>query len=257
MALNSADGAWKFINDYIKGENSDIIKKTVVVCSTPLDSAEKIMKNFETAVSLCEYYRDTGKNVLFLNYDFTEILDAAEKFAWEKKEPASENDCRLFVKSWYQNLINRCRNGENGTITSIIAKADFDASDKNLKIANILRISTSGHISLARKIAEQNIYPSVYVIGSVSGFQSELLTDEQKAAAAFVRKLLILYNEKEKFYKSGEYAAGQNPEDDFIVHANEKINSFIKQPVCENPDFEESLRKLLQLVSEIKRTRNT
>lgn len=247
LAANSVENAWSFINDSIKSDTK-ALRKTIVICSTPLDSTEKIKKNFETAVALCEYYRDKGKNVLF-SCDMLElILNAAEKIAMENGEPACENDYRMSVKTWYQDLINRCKSNNKGTITTIMSTI-INSADKDNKTVNIIRANTQGHIFLSRKVAEQNIYPAIDILGCISLYQSKLVSEEQKTAAKNVRNLMVLYKEKEEFFKSDKYVAGQNPTDDFIIRKYNEITDFITQRVDENPTLEESLQSLVQLAA--------
>lgn len=250
LVANTVENAWSLINDWVKSEPS-IQRKTIVICSTPLDTAEKIKKNFETAISLCEYYRDKGKNVLFINDKTEPILNAAEKVAWENGEPSCENDYRLAVTSWYQRLINRCKSNDKGTITTILT-VNTTSVDKNDKVVNIIRSATQGHIFLSRKVAEQNIYPAIDVLGSISRYQVNLLDNEQKASNMSVRKILALYREKADFFNSDKYVVGENPQNDLIARKYDEIVSFIQQRVADNPSLEETLQGLVQLTSNIK-----
>ena len=250
LVANTVENAWSFINDWVKSE-PNIQRKTIVICSTPLDSDEKIKKNFETAISLCEYYRDKGKNVLFINDKTEPILNAVEKIAWESGEPACENDYRLVVTSWYQSWINRCKNNDKGSITTILT-VNTTSVDKNDKVVNIIRSATQGHIFLSRKVAEQNIYPAIDVLGSISRYQVNLLDNEQKASKMSVRKILALYREKADFFNSDKYVVGENPQNDLIARKYDEIVSFIQQRVADNPSLEETLQGLVQLTSNIK-----
>ena len=249
LVVDSVEIAWDFINNCVKSEPY-IQRKTIVICSTPLDSAEKIKKNFETAVSLCEYYRDKGKNVLFINDKTEPILNAAEKVAWGNGEPACENDYRLAVTSWYQRLINRCKSNDNGIITTILT-TNITSLDKGNAAVNTIRKAAQGHIFLSRKVAEQNIYPAIDVLGSISRYQVNLLDNEQKAANMSVRKILALYREKADFFNSDKYVVGENPQNDLIARKYDEIISFIKQRVADNPSLEETLQGLVQLTSNI------
>ena len=249
LVVDSVEIAWDFINYCVKYE-PNIQRKTIVICSTPLDSAEKIKKNFETAISLCEYYRDKGKNVLFINDKTEPILNAVEKIAWENGEPACENDYRLAVTSWYQRLINHCKSNDNGTITTILT-TNITPLDKGNAAVNTIRKSAQGHIFLSRKVAEQNIYPAIDVLGSISRYQVDLLDNEQKAANMSVRKILALHREKADFFNSDKYVVGENPQNDLIARKYDEIMSFIKQRVADNPSLEETLQGLVQLVKDI------
>ncbi|MGN1153611.1 MAG: FHIPEP family type III secretion protein, partial [Candidatus Gastranaerophilaceae bacterium] len=247
LVSNSIDNAWEFINDCIR-PNQNTLRKTIVIVSTPLDSAEKIKKNFETAVSLCEYYRDKGKNVLFINATFKPILDAAEIVARKNGEPACENDYRLEVTRWYQNLINRCKNNDKGSITTILTLNLTSIEDKAV---DIVRSAVQGHIFLSRKVAEQNIYPAIDVLGSISRFHCELANEEQKKAAFTIRKILSLYRENAEFFNSDKYVVGENPQNDFIVKKYNEIISFIQQRTGENPSLQEIFCDLVKLASNI------
>lgn len=236
LVVDSVEIAWDFINNCVKSEPY-IRRKTIVICSTPIDSAEKIKKNFETAVSLCEYYRDKGKNVLFINDKTEPILNAAEKVAWESGEPACENDYRLAVTSWYQRLINRCKSNDNGTITTILT-TNITSLDKGNAAVNTIRKAAQGHIFLSRKVAEQNIYPAIDILWSISRFHIDLVCDEHKIAASTIRKILSLYREGSK--------------DEFVFKKYNEVVSFIQQRVSEKTSFEETLQGLVQLTSNIK-----
>ena len=161
-------------------------------------------------------------------------------------EPACENDYRMSVKAWYQNLINRCKSNNKGTITTIMSTI-INSADKDNKTVNIIRANTQGHIFLSRKVAEQNIYPAIDILGSFSRYQSRLLSDGQMSASNNVRNLMVLYKEKEEFFKSDKYVAGQNPTDDFIIRKYNEIIDFLRQRLNENPTLEESLQGLAQL----------
>lgn len=249
LAANSVENAWGFINDCIK-DNPNVQRKTVVVCSTPLDSAEKIKKNFETAISLCEYFRDKGKNVLFISEKLEPILDAVEKLAWESGEPASENDYRLAVTSWFQGLINRCKNNYKGTITTILAVNMLQANSDD-KALNIIRTAIQCHIFLSREVAEQNIYPAIDILGSISRFHIDHIDDEHKKAAYIIRKILAIYREKAEFFNSDKYVFGENIQNDFIAQKYDEIISFINQRTADNPTLEETFQGLLALTVDV------
>ena len=98
-------------------------------------------------------------------------------------------------------------------------------------------------ISLSRKLAQQNHYPAIDILASVSRCQSAIIPKDHKAAAAKLRALLAKYAEVELLLKIGEYKKGSDPETDEAIAKNAAVNAFLKQALDEKPTYEESIQK--------------
>ena len=226
-------------------------KKTIIVCSTPNESVEQCKKNIEKAISLCEYYRDKGKDVLFVNYSIENVISAYSNFCLQKGEPFSKNGYPISMTYWYSKLMNRCVSNDKGTITTIIAKTGLQQNELDDEMINMVRKYSDGHIFLSRHNAEQDIFPAVDILGSISRYQSDLLSQNELNAIRKLRKIFSMYMENEEFFNSDNYIEGDVAENDLIKNTYEEIKSFIIQRRQTNSSLEETMQKLMLIASSI------
>jgi flagellum-specific ATP synthase len=79
----------------------------------------------------------------------------------------------------------------------------------------------------------------------------DVVSPEQMAAAARVKRLLSVWDEIEDLVNIGAYASGSNAEFDLVIRMRPAIEAFMKQPVAEGVDFEASRTALMELAAEI------
>ena len=94
-----------------------------------------------------------------------------------------------------------------------------------------------------------NHYPAIDVLASVSRCQTSIIPNDHKAAASKLRTLLAKYSEVELLLKIGEYKQGTDPEADEAIAKNGAINAFLKQGLDERPGYDETIRRLKEVVS--------
>ena len=103
------------------------------------------------------------------------------------------------------------------------------------------------HIWLSRKLAHENHYPAIDVLGSVSRLASTVASSEHQAAAARLREALATFRASEDLVSIGAYAAGTNPTLDSALTIMPDVNAFLRQTPHEPAPFDESLERLLNL----------
>jgi flagellum-specific ATP synthase len=64
---------------------------------------------------------------------------------------------------------------------------------------------------LTRQLAEQNHYPAIDVLASVSRLFQVLATPQQKQAVAVLKQVLATYQRAEDLINIGAYVPGSNP----------------------------------------------
>ena len=145
-------------------------------------------------------------------------------------------------------LLERAGNFPEGSITGIYTVL-VEGDDTNEPIADTVRGIIDGHIILSRKIAAQNHYPAIDILQSVSRLMSEIASPEQKQAAGQLRNLLSLYTNNQDLISIGAYKHGTNPALDEAIRKIDKINEFLMQRVDDSISFDETVKLLIQAVS--------
>ena len=144
--------------------------------------------------------------------------------------------------------MERAGNSDKGSITALYTVL-VEGDDMTEPIADETRSILDGHIILSRKLAQQNHYPAIDVLQSVSRCQSAIIEKDHKAAAAKLREILAKYAEVELLLKIGEYQKGADPSTDEAIAKIDAVNGFLRQGLQERPSFEETIAKLKQVVS--------
>lgn len=206
------------------------MKRSVVVAATSDRSALLRRSCAMAAMTIAEYFRDKGLQVLFLSDSITRFAEAHREIAVAAGEPAS---LRGFPASTSQQIMKLCERagtgaGEDGDISAVMTVL-VEGSDFEGPIADILRGVLDGHIVLNRDIAERGRYPAIDVLRSVSRSLPMAASESENQLIAEVRKLLGLYERSEVMIQSGLYAPGSDPQLDRAVKHWPAIDAFIGQ----------------------------
>ena len=133
-----------------------------------------------------------------------------------------------------------------GSITGLYTVL-VDGDDFNEPITDTARSILDGHIMLTRRLAHKNHYPAIDVLQSISRCMSQVATKEHKAAAGKLKNVLATYNEAEDLINIGAYKPGSNPDIDYAISMNKKVNEFLLQDVEEKVEFEDSIQRLMNM----------
>ena len=202
-------------------------KKAVLVISTSDRPAMERLKAAYVATSIAESFRDKGKKVLLLMDSVTRFGRAQREIGLAAGEPPTR---------------------PKGSITALYTVL-VEGDDMTEPIADETRSILDGHIILSRKLAQQNHYPAIDILASISRCQSAIIPKDHKAAASKLRSLLAKYAEVELLLKIGEYKKGTDPETDEAVAKIGAVNAFLKQGLDEKPVYADTIEKLKEAVS--------
>ncbi len=226
----------------------DGMKKTVLVISTSDRSSMERLKAAYTATSVAEYFRDQGKSVLLMMDSVTRFGRAQREIGLAAGEPPTRRGFPPSVFSTLPKLMERAGNSDKGSITALYTVL-VEGDDMTEPIADETRSILDGHIVLSRKLASKNFYPAIDVMASVSRVMNAIVSKEHKAAAGKLRNIMAKYQEIELLVQLGEYKQGSDPEADYALNKIEEINSFLKQGLGEHSTFDETVSRLIQIVS--------
>ncbi len=224
------------------------LAKSVVVCSTSDRSAMERLKAAYVATSIAESFRDKGLRVLLLMDSVTRFGRAQREIGLAAGEPPTRRGFPPSVFSELPKLMERAGNSAKGSITALYTVL-VEGDDMTEPIADETRSILDGHIILSRKLAQQNHYPAIDILQSISRCQNAIITPEHKASASKLREILARYTEVELLLQIGEYQKGSDKNTDEAIAKIDAVNAFLCQGLTERPTFDETLRKLKEAVS--------
>ena len=193
----------------------DGLARSVVVVATSDQPALVRIKGAMVATTIAEYFRDLGRDVLFVMDSVTRLALAQREVGLAIGEPPATRGYTPSVFALMPKLLERTGPGPTGTITAFYTVL-VEGDDMNEPIADTVRGILDGHIVLNRALAERNHYPAIDVLASISRLMVEVTSQEHQELAAKLRAALAAYAEAEDLINIGAYAHGSNPEIDEV-----------------------------------------
>ena len=225
------------------------MKRSVVVVATSDRPALERNKAAKTATAIAEYFRDQGRDVLLMMDSLTRFSMAQREIGLASGEPPVTRGYPPSVYSEMPKLLERAGNGKTGSITGLYTVL-VDGDDFNEPITDTARSILDGHIMLNRRIAQQNHYPAIDVLQSISRCMSQIADKEHKSLAGKMKNVMATYQEAEDLINIGAYQKGSNPKIDYAIQKIDTINEFLMQTTDAKFTFEETLQKLKEVFEE-------
>jgi flagellum-specific ATP synthase len=184
----------------------------------------------KTALTIAEYFRDRGENVLLLVDSVTRFAHAAREVALAAGEPPVARGYTPSVFSDLPKLLERAGPGEEGSgaITGFFSVL-VDGDDHNDPVADSIRATLDGHVVLDRSIADQARYPAVNVLGSVSRLSNRVWTPEQAALIMKLRAMIARFEDTRDLRLMGGYRGGTDAALDKAIDLVPRLYEGIKQ----------------------------
>jgi flagellum-specific ATP synthase len=225
----------EFLDDAL-GDNRQL---AITVVSTADESAMMRRLAPKTAMSIAEYLRDRGEQVLLIVDSITRFAHAARDVALAAGEPAVARGYAPSVFSELPKLLERAGPGENGggSITGVFSVL-IDGDDHNDPVADAVRGALDGHIVLDRAIADQARYPAVNVLSSVSRLAHHVWSPEQRALVMKLRAMIARFESSRDLRLMGGYHAGADPLMDQAVSFVPKIYEGMNQTLDDPPSVD-------------------
>ena len=198
----------------------------------------------KTALSIAEYFRDRGENILFIFDSVTRFAHAARDVALAAGEPAVARGYAPSVFSELPMLLERAGPGEEGkgSITGIFSVL-VDGDDHNDPVADNIRGTLDGHIVLDRAIADQGRFPAVNVLASISRLAQHVWNKDQQSLVMKLKAMIARYEETRDLRLMGGYQPGQDAELDQTVALVPRIYEALQQSPS-SPASEDAFREL-------------
>ena len=217
--------------------------RSVLVIATSDQSALVRIRAAYAATAVAEYYRDQGKDVLFMMDSVTRFAMAAREIGLAVGEPPTTKGYTPSVFAQLPKLLERAGRSARGSITGIYTVL-VDGDDFNEPVADAVRSILDGHIVLTRELADQGHFPAIDVLRSISRLRADICSPETMEAGRVVVSRMAAFKRVEDMINIGAYAHGSNPEIDKAISSLPLINAFLRQGIGDKNPIQDSLTQL-------------
>jgi flagellum-specific ATP synthase len=204
------------------------LKKSVVIVATSDQPALIRLKGAMMAAAIAEYFRDLGKDVLWLCDSVTRLATAQREIGLAIGEPPATKGYTPSVFAMMPSLLERAGTSNKGSITGMFTVL-VEGDDMDEPVADTARSILDGHIVLSRQLANRNHFPAIDVLRSISRCMPDVITPQHQAIVNRAKALLSAYRENEDLITIGAYVMGTNVHVDRAIKANPHLTDFLKQ----------------------------
>ena len=225
-------------------------KRSVVVAAPADSSALMRLKGCQTALTIAEYFRDQGLDVLLLMDSLTRFAQAQREIALSVGEPPATKGYPPSVFAKLPALVERAGNGneDQGSITAFFTVLT-EGDDLQDPIADASRAILDGHIVLSREMADAGHYPAIDVEKSVSRVMPQITDEEHMLMSKAVRQVLSICRKNQDLVSIGAYKPGSNPAIDQAFTLKPRLDEYLQQRMKETVPFDMCKSMLKMLLS--------
>ena len=242
----------EFIEDDLGPEG---LARSVVVVATSDETALMRRQAAYLTLTISEYFRDQGNDVLCLMDSVTRFAMAQREIGLAGGEPPASKGYTPTVFAELPRLLERAGPGIDkgvgtGSITGLFTVL-VEGDDHNEPISDAVRGILDGHIVLDRAIAERGRFPAINVLRSISRTMPGCNNNEQNDLLVTARKYLADYNDMEEMIRLGAYRPGANQEVDAAIHFHPALEEFMTQKKTECSMLDEGYERLAQILQDV------
>lgn len=236
------------VPEFIEKNLGGNLSGAVIVVATSDDSA--LMRKYGAfcAMSVAEYFKEQGLDVLFIMDSVTRFAMAQREIGLALGEPPTSKGYPPSSLMLLPQLMERAGKEEGkGSITAFFTVL-VEGDDMSDPIADQSRSILDGHIVLSRELTDFGIYPPINIQNSASRVMGDVVSKEHKQNAITFKRLYSLLKENEVLLRIGAYQRGNDRELDMAIAKKEFMYEFLKQGSNENFEFE-AVQELLAKIN--------
>ena len=210
--------------DQILGD--DGMKKSVIVVAGADQPALVRVHAAYTAMTIAEYFRDKGKDVLLTMDSLTRFAMAQREIGLAVGEPPTS---RGYTPSTFEKIPRLAERAGNfsgkGSITGIFTVL-VEGDDFNEPISDHSRAILDGHIMLTRKLANLGVFPAIDVLQSTSRLKRTVLSAAEYELSSKALQTLGRYEELRDSIELGVYKKGEDVKSDRVIDFERRFSEF-------------------------------
>jgi len=236
------------VPEFIEKNLGGDLTNTVIIVATSDDSPLMRKYGAFAAMSVAEFFKDQGLDVLFIMDSVTRFAMAQREIGLALGEPPTSKGYPPSSLTLLPQLMERAGKEEGkGSITAFFTVL-IEGDDMSDPIADQSRSILDGHIVLSREMTDFGIYPPVHILNSASRVINDIITQEHLQAVMRFRRLYTLLKENETLIRIGAYTKGTDPELDEAIDKKEGMEKFISQNSTVQEKFEDTSTALIELM---------
>jgi flagellum-specific ATP synthase len=237
------------VNEFLQNDlGPEGLKRSVIIAATSDQPATVRLRGAYLACAVSEFFRDQGKDVLFMMDSATRLAMAAREIGLAAGEPPTTKGYTPSVFSMLPRVLERSGKFDRASITGIYTVL-VEGDDMDEPVADTLRSILDGHIVLTRELAQRRHFPAIDILRSVSRLTGRLLSEREKDLVAGFIRILADYKNSEDMIRIGAYVRGSHKGTDYAIEMIDKVNEFLMQPVAERCSIEEAFAALEKLLA--------
>ncbi|WP_331774993.1 flagellar protein export ATPase FliI [Sulfurospirillum sp. 1612] len=237
------------VPEFIQKNLGGDLSNTVIIVATSDDSP--LMRKYGAfcAMSVAEYFKDQGHDVLFIMDSITRFAMAQREIGLALGEPPTSKGYPPSVLTLLPQLMERAgKEDGKGSITAFFTVL-VEGDDLSDPIADQSRSILDGHIVLSRELTDYGIFPPINIQTSASRVMGDVISEEHKKYAMEFKKLSSILKENEVLVRIGAYEKGNDRELDLAIQKKEQMNEFLLQQPNEIINFEETQKMLKEIIT--------
>ncbi|HMB02028.1 MAG TPA: FliI/YscN family ATPase [Spirochaetota bacterium] len=235
------------VRDFIeKTLGPEGMKRSIIVVATSDQPPMARIRCAYTAISIAEYFRDKGNDVIFMMDSITRLAMAQREISISLGETPTARGYSPSVFDLLPKILERAGTSAAGTITGFF-NVLVEGDDMDEPISDAVRGILDGHIVLSRKMAARNYYPAIDICQSISRLMTDVCEQEHLNIAAKLKELISSYQEMEDLINIGAYISGSNNRVDEAIKKMPRIESFLQQKIDEKIPLAETMKMMQNL----------
>lgn len=218
------------VREFVEDILGTTLTSAVVVVATGDESPMMRRQAPRTAMTIAEYFRERGDNVLMIVDSITRYAHALREVALAAGEPPVARGYAPSIFAELPLLLERSGPGleGQGTITGLFSVL-VDGDDHNEPVADTVRGILDGHIVLDRDVAARGQYPAVNLLSSVSRLAGTAWTADQKTLVNQLKRMIGEYEDTRELRLLGAYKPGGNRDLDLAVEFVPRLYQYLAQ----------------------------
>ena len=236
------------VPEFVEKNLGGDLTNTVLVVATSDDSPLMRKYGAFAAMSVAEYFKAKGEDVLFMMDSVTRFAMAQREIGLALGEPPTSKGYPPSVLTLLPQLMERAGKEEGkGSITAYFTVL-VEGDDMSDPIADQSRSILDGHIVLDRSLTDFGIYPPINILNSASRLMGDVAQKEHILAARKFRRLYSMLKENEVLIRIGAYQAGSDKEIDEAIAKKSDMEDYLRQNYDETWDYAKSVNRLIELM---------